>query len=481
MRKSAGVFVALGFSALASFAAFGDPIRTVEELVQELERTKGTQPTITLAKGTYDVSSVHMRHNNADKEGQTDLDPISHLAIDKQTLTGETGDPRDVVIYGDGSETVLYMWAGRLRNVTISNGCANASAPSRPSYAEMGGGVNARNVTSQMSNVVVTCCSAPSGGGIYNPNCIDVIVENCTATSDGGGLYALYSSKFTGGEVRNCTAGRNGGGVYGVWIVDGTKVHGNSAVNGGGFHYSTDVGNGSTVSNAEVYDNKATAGNGGGFYRCAVSDSVVSNNSATVFGGGLYLSGSTGCTVTRNSAPMGAGVAYGAVTNAVISYNVSSGVYSDKTRRGAGVYDAKVYGSRIAFNLIPNDSAAVALYGAGICSSTASNCVLTGNAVASGPLSDGAVGGGAYMSTLIDSQIDHNFAALGAAFQSSTARGCVISNNVASANWKRYTIRLVSAPGLFDCDIYNEQIDSPRAMVNCKVRGLTNEWTLAKG
>ena len=93
--------------------AFGEryPVSDVPGLQSAIVSHNGDSlAEIVLAKGEYDVHEL-MSENG-------------HLAINALTLRGATGNPREVVLYGNGTRRIIYGTKGAIRDLTISNGCA---------------------------------------------------------------------------------------------------------------------------------------------------------------------------------------------------------------------------------------------------------------------------------------------------------------------------------------------------------------------
>lgn len=482
MKKSACAlaFLALGSAAFAGTGSREDPVTTVEDLVSALERTEGQEIAVYIAPGAYDVSSCHMFHNNG---GNPTTESVSHIALNKQTLSGTTDNPRDVVLYGNKTDRIVYCWCGMVKNLTISNGYISATAK----YSG-GAGLCGRNAVTQANNIIVTDCqSAISGGGVTSVKCTNVTVENCTAAASGGGVYAPWDNPiFRDGFIRGCSA-KDGAGAYGVSLTN-TVVSGNaSAQYGGG------VANCSQVIDCTIYDNSAVQG--GGVYNSPVTDGVVSNNTASN-GGGLRLGSATNVRIVCNTASRygggthttnvsgglvagnkaqegsGGGCAYGtAIVGATISNNVAM-------VHGGGVCGCPVYDSTICFNLLENMSSTTSQGGGVSECSCVSNCLVFGNAISEMANYSGS-GGAGRGSTFYDCRVYNNFATLGAAAEQCSFYGCLISNNVASARYKHYTLRNTRC--LVGCDICGELIDTPGFVANTKFHGMRPSWTLAPG
>ena len=118
------VFLSAILSVAAAFAAETVTVDNVVSLTNELDRLNRlssaagkSQGTIILKKGSYDVSGCHML---CDSAATKYVMSTSHLAVAYITLKGETANPRDTVIYGDRSQRMLYMFMGKVHDLTIS-------------------------------------------------------------------------------------------------------------------------------------------------------------------------------------------------------------------------------------------------------------------------------------------------------------------------------------------------------------------------
>ena len=490
-------------------------VTSAAELVAVLEKWNldgNSSHVITLAKGSYDVSAFRMQ--GYDPNGKKYVSAYGHVALTRLTLRGETDNPRDTVIYGNGqdgetsSDYLIYMWQGKLQHLTVSNGCSSAAS---------GGGVCCMNSVTVNTNVIVTCCKAQNGGGIYSGvwnNCqvignestgsgggvyrskmvggvvccnasrneagggaykadlYDVVVSNNTANTHGGGVYNPADNNGTTYGVSNCvivcnSANSHGGGVRNG-IVRDSLVCGNEAPsNGGGCHEATVYG-------SVLCGN--TAANGGGFCGGTLCDSSVVSNRVTGAGGGGYTGTSTNCLVACNfSSGTSGGLYSGTHTGAVVSNNLGR-------CNGGGAYGATFYDSWIGFNICSNWSTASddRTYGGGLNGGSASNCVVVGNAIPNCP-NTYRQGAGGYNTAFTDCLIANNFVygGAGAAINSGSAVRCVISNNVGSTGAD--CVRQLKAPYLVDCDVYEGTLDVQGPMVNCRVMNYTNGNVLAVG
>ena len=172
-----------------------------------------------------------------------------------------------------------------------------------------------------ISGFSITNGSAPGnkGGGVFNEggNSATLRLSDCTITGN--------SADFGGGIFN----------LNGTLTVDSCTISGNAAAfSGGGIDNSASDGAASlTVTNSAISDNSATANDGGGILSGAagttlsvasliVGNSTLSGNSATGNGGAIAN--------TADAAPNNAGAA---ITNSTISDNSA-------TANGGGIYDA---------------------------------------------------------------------------------------------------------------------------------------------
>lgn len=422
------VALALAFcQAMFASAAFGGETVTVNDvtsLTNELDRLnrqntadrKDRGDVIIMEPGNYDVSGCHME---CDAAGELQyLWSTSHLAIAYVTLKGKTDNPRDVVIYGNKTDRILYMFLGKLQNVTISNGCQKVGDIG-------GGGVAARNQASIISNVVVTSCSAKQkGGGVYYAKCYDCTVEKCYSSANGGGVY--YCDDFRRGRIVNNESASSGGGASNARL-DGTYVANNvAAASGGGIAYNYD--NNTSSTNCTIVGNTAKTGGGVGD-SARIYDSVISNNVA-VLGGGIAECTAYGCKILHNLAR-------------------ASG--SDNYPKGGGCYAkdkaCNVYDSVIAGNA----------------------CIIES--------STARTGGAGQKTNFYRCEIFNNFCPVGASLNEGFAEDCVISNNVSPT----YMHNLRLTTHLTRCRIYKESLTSPGAVTDCLIIGYDGTWTLAPG
>ncbi|EEF60886.1 immunoglobulin domain-containing protein [Pedosphaera parvula] len=309
------------------------------------------------------------------------------------SLIGLSGSSQ-VVIDGGGSKRCVYLGGGAmLTGFTLRNGA-----------------------------------TTESGAGVYCASGTENIA-NCTLTGNTCGTSGLGGGAF-GGTLTNCT------------------VAGNTAIIGGG-------ANTCTLNNCVLSANSSAGG--GGAYSCTLNDCVISNNFYLsgwgTYGGGAASSTLNRCTLIGNSASSegggadestlsncvlianscgyyGGAVSYSTLYNCVLSNNVAS-------QWGGGAYGSTLYNclltggnaftgggakeSTLVSCLVSNNTAGFG-DGAGVHSSTLTNCVLIGNIA-------GYSGGGANGSSLINCQVLSNAAPLGGGVS-----GCFVTNSILKGN-----------------------------------------------
>ena len=141
MKKTMLIVAAAGVLACCGASR---TVNNVTELYDAIEALNFSSSTIYLNKGDYDLSGHSMNGIR-----------VAHIAVTNLTFVGNTGNPEDVVVYGDLSKLVFQLRGGGLQHLTVSNGLM---------------GVRTEGSGSHMTNMVVTCCSNPngSGGGGYS-------------------------------------------------------------------------------------------------------------------------------------------------------------------------------------------------------------------------------------------------------------------------------------------------------------------------
>lgn len=316
---------------------------------------------------------------------------------DADVIRSSTGNPTDVVIYGDRTFNLLNLARYVVVDgLTFSNGVATANA--------VGGGVRVGSDTTDyptlLTNCVITCCGATASGkaagGAYvfgAGKIIDCVIENCTATTGSGaaGVFLNNSSKAptiehtiirncsatdcsdtcaggiasAGGKsgserivdcvISNCTTTGKGGGAYlslgPSATVSGTTFALCHAIRGGGVL----VADGTCVfENCSFNGNNSNAGdNGGGvlstgnasFKNCRFTGNVAGKGGA-VYSTNLARTSVTGCDFSSNNADDGgafyvAGLATVSLSNCTFT--------SNRAGYGGAVVSEQEEGSYFAF------------------------------------------------------------------------------------------------------------------------------------
>lgn len=220
------------------------------------------------------VNKAFSKVHGKDTKDELVILPGEYAATDLLSMAGQgtanleeadvvrssTGNPADVVIYGDGTFNLLNLGQCVIvEGMTFSNGVASAQGSG--GGVRVGGSGTAQYPT-VLTNCVITCCSAScaakAAGGVYvhsGGKVTDCVIENCSAKTDDGaaGVFMNNSSKTPTIErtiIRNCS----------------------------GENYSADKTCAGGI---------ASGGSKGGSER--VVDCVISNCTTTVKGGGAYL------------------------------------------------------------------------------------------------------------------------------------------------------------------------------------------------
>lgn len=306
---------------VCAFACCGDSITVndVDELYDAIDalNNKSTKQYIYLNQGHYNVSDHKMRGGSVD----------AHIVATNITFVGNTGNPDDVVVYGDLSRSVFYMRNGDIRHLTVSNGLV---------------GVYASGTTATMTNIVVTCCSNPNGdgGGGYRG-----MWRNCRIVGNiakkGGGLY-LHNS--TASKAYGCLITNNcsyvGGGIWGGEAY-GCRIVQNDADTQGGGTCGTNVHDSEIHANTvgrvhpdESYSGVTLCGGGGVYGGEVISNCTITGNAVlqrvitSRQGGGVWGDNTTmlyDCLVANNvSIQLASGITGGSAMRCVISNNAST-------------------------------------------------------------------------------------------------------------------------------------------------------------
>lgn len=263
---------------------------------------------------------------------------------------------------------------------TPTSGGPTIGASGKANTATNGGGIYIASTGVSFANAAISYNTATNGAGVYIAASSGATfanggsIENCTASSYGGGIYNKGSLYLCGASLTSNKAATYGGGIWSdskvclyndssnnsttislcqITATTGTRGGGGVYVAGGGLYlgYSEYTSTTKTEKNWSGAISKNTAYNGAGVYVAAgtlmmstgtiggTSSSYANNASAS--GGGVYVAGGSatlkGGTIKYNSASDVAGGVYdGAsveISGATIENNTAAG-------SGGGVYVA---------------------------------------------------------------------------------------------------------------------------------------------
>jgi len=288
------------------------------------------------------------------------------------------------------------------------------------------------------------------GGGIFitnnaNPQIINCIISNNTATGNGGGIYinsTTLTNAISGNTIDGNTAIGNGGGIYldnsspnitSNTITNNTATYtadDNSRGYGGGIYVNgndiTSLISGNTIDNntATSVGNGNSCGRGGGIYLnqspATLQNNNIRNNVANTsglgtgcgYGGGIYLYLTTSNYISGNIISGNTAIGYGAgiymyrsnptIDNNTVTANIVT-ANLDNYGKGGGIaiYDNSGAGEPIiSNNTITNNQAndnskANAGYGGGIYINIDVNPTFTSNTIANN--SSSQFGGGVFI------------------------------------------------------------------------------------
>lgn len=247
-------------------------------------------------------------------------------------------------VYTTGSGTVFTMNGGKItdnctrgegggiavRSGSVFNFGPGSSVPVislnktfDSNYTGGGGGISVSGAVINFQNGKIESNRANgSGGGIYcyrggsvTASASSVISGN-TAGGNGGGIYIQYGTvTLNGSTVASNTAGNAGGAVstrVASFVMNGGTLRNNTAKTGGAVNLTAqnnigthrdngNLGSSASLTNAKIYENKATSGNGGALYvdvmnssdnmTVTVDSCEIYSNTATSSGGAICLLG----------------------------------------------------------------------------------------------------------------------------------------------------------------------------------------------
>ena len=331
----------------------------------------------------------------------------NRVAVDRAVTVQSVNGPEVTVIQGEpltpeagvSARCVYLTNNATLSGFTLTNGATSNMGDW--DFDESGGGVWCENSSAVVTNCVITGNSAyADGGGVRGGTLVGCMLTGNSASSSGGGTVSA--------TLNHCTLSAN------------TAYYGGGADN-------------SALSDCVLSNNTATAG----FPSAAVSSRASPQQRAPTSGGGAAWSTLTRCTLTENQADGEVGGAYAgtldecmlagnlaesgggadsctlsncALTGNSASYNGGGAAYCEQLANCTLAGNSAGYGGGGAYDVGTLDNCALtgnsANSGGGTCYSTLNNCTLTGNSATSG--------GGSYNSTLNNCIIYFNSAPYGA-------------------------------------------------------------------
>ncbi len=315
--------------------------------------SKGTQTDLTTAFARGSSSSPYDRHFTDD--GTLTLCDGTfyahlHARTADLTITGLYGSG-STIVSGDGSTSVFVAYntaaSIAIEGVTLTDGAATN-----------GGGIYGaiHGVDLELDDVVVQDCSATAwGGGLFQRGgtlvATDLVLQDNSAGSNGGGAYLSQLDALAEAvEITGNSASSYAGGLYlddGTFEIEAATVTDNSAYFVGGVVV---VDGELLLVDSEISENEGSYYGGGlgvdgavvELDECEIFDNAATNSTGTTptAGGGLVLNGGAEVTCT-GSKSSSAGVygntaSYGA---GAFLYDFYSVLYSDGCDWGTGSDD----------------------------------------------------------------------------------------------------------------------------------------------
>jgi hypothetical protein len=310
-----------------------------------------------LDPGVVTLTNSTVSGNTAGRGGAINNTGSGSMTISNTTIS-------DNVTYGDGAGGIFNSARLTVRSSTISGNSANSG---------YGGGLYHHSGTTALTDSTVSGNVAwKVGGGIYSRSGT-LELADCTLSGNsnsystfGGGISIgfRYSDSVTvTGTTLTGTASSTGSGIgvgnYGTFRLEDSIVTGYS--NGSGIKNFGAL----TVSNSTVSNNSSSEfSEGGGISNhlnghLTLTDSMISDNSATHDGGGILNQGEaqvTSSTISDNSATRGGGIFTGHGTGFPGSMTLTNSTLSGNaaTASGGGLYnwfkDATLINSTVSGN-----------------------------------------------------------------------------------------------------------------------------------
>ncbi|MDO4586339.1 MAG: hypothetical protein Q4C95_03485 [Planctomycetia bacterium] len=329
--------------------------------------------------------------------GNNDLSRNNGGAIYNGSLSRLTLSSCDISDNNAISGGAIY----NLGTLTISNSSIHSNR------SNQGGGINnaSAGILTISGSKLENNIASSYAGGVLNAGTFylndSLIISNRASSTDGGGLYNIYSGFLTinSSQILNNIANNNGGGLYnsagnGSLILSKTLIANNETISGsGGAVYNTEQGkisiSASTFCNNSAFvdggaianlnygmidliesvlsNNIAQTGSGGGIANETDSSMVlvdvdISNNISKYYGGGINNSGNiaVSSSILKQNRT---GVQGGGFRNSGIVYwsngsIESNGIITQETGSGGGIFNLGrflLYNSFVNYNYIEGE------------------------------------------------------------------------------------------------------------------------------
>ncbi len=250
---------------------------------------------------------------------------LTEIEIDR-SVTIE-GPGQDVLTVSGNNVTRAFRIAGQaaatILDLTIADGVAGLEPLPVGEERRVGGGALVMpGGALTLKRVRLNGNQAELGGGVANFDATLLIEESSVSDNDasgsGGGIYfggdGAGSTRLVSTRLAGNDAAEAGGGlasIAGPVAISGGRIERNTALSGAGLS----VGGVTTVSAAEIVDNRAEASGGGAYFfgAGAVVESTLFQMNEAAYGGGACVCEGTdvtmsGVSIDANQAISGAGV-----------------------------------------------------------------------------------------------------------------------------------------------------------------------------
>jgi hypothetical protein len=221
------------------------------------------------------------------------------ITVTNSIIVQSVGGPETTVIDGGGSNRCFSLSnSSKIGGFTITNG-----------YAEQGGGIRCADVSSIITNCIITGNSADRGS-LYLGTALNCTFRGNSVTS-GGGMAGGWANNCS--FISNSASYASGGMDYGK--ANNCIFVGNSASKFGGGSAAGIMINCNFLGNSSF--------NGGGMYKGSADNCLFNENSAG-YGGGMADGRANNCTFIGNTAdPQGGGMTWGKMNNCIVWNNTA--------------------------------------------------------------------------------------------------------------------------------------------------------------